>query len=136
MGKAKRISVNTLGVIVGLVVSVGLSISGLKEGLAAALDPVSANVVYILTLVSLILIPICSRENRWGFLSAMVLGIVLLALSVSDFTQLITGLPSAESPEFESTVGGMIWGIIQIPIIVFSYRAYREGTQPEAGVRR
>ncbi|KPV64562.1 MAG: hypothetical protein AOA66_0095 [Candidatus Bathyarchaeota archaeon BA2] len=129
MGKAKRISFNTLGVIVGLVTSVGWIITGLLGGLAVALkdELASATFIYIVTLVGLILIPICSRENKWGFLSAMVLGIVILVAALPFVTGLVTELPPPESPEFGLVVvGGAIWLIIQIPIIVFSYRAYRK----------
>ena len=125
MGEAKRVSINTLGVIAGLVLSVGFIITGLVQGLAAALDPASATFAYLVTLAGLILIPICSRENKWGFLSAMVLGMVNFVFKIMWY--LITELPPPGSPEFRLTVvGGAIWLIIQIPIIIFSYRAYRK----------
>ncbi|MFQ6086099.1 MAG: hypothetical protein ACE5OY_07555 [Candidatus Bathyarchaeia archaeon] len=126
MGEANRISNNALVVVVGLVISVAWIITGLVRGLAAVADPWITAFVYIVTLVALILIPICARENKWGFLLAMVWGIVIIIVRVIITVRLITG-PMPEPQAFEMLViGGTIWLIIQIPIIVFSYRAYRK----------
>jgi len=77
----------------------------------------------IMTILALILIPICARENKWGFLSAMVLVIVTLALSlIHSIYMLITTPPGFVSQIFGPTV----WSIIQIPIISFSYKARQE----------
>jgi len=53
----------------------------------------------------------------------MVLGIVTLALSlVHSIYMLIATPPGFESQIFEPTV----WSIIQIPVIIFSYKARQE----------
>lgn len=77
----------------------------------------------IMTILALILIPICARENKWGFLAAMVLGIVTLVLSLAHSIYLLVATPAG----FESQIlGPSIWCIIQIPTIIFSCRARRE----------
>ena len=130
MSKTNRITNNTLGVIVGLVISVLWIFMGLDIGFRfVASDCVSYVLTLgelrhtIMTILALILIPICARENKWGFLAAMVLGIVTLALSLSHSIYMLIATP----PGFESQIFGPIaWSIIQIPIIIFSYKARQE----------
>ena len=130
MSKTNKITNNTLGVIIGLVLSVWWIFMGLNTGFRfVAADQIS----YILTLgeqrhtimiiLALILIPICARENKWGLLTAMVLGMVTFALSFVHSIYMLIATP----PGFESQIfGPFIWSIIQIPIIVFSYKARQE----------
>jgi len=133
VGKANKINNNTLGVIIGLVVSVWWIFMGLNTGFRfIAADQISyiltlgAQRHTIMTILALILIPICARENKWGFLAALVLGIVTLALSLVHSIHMLVATP----PGFESQIlGPSIWSIIQIPIIIFSYRARRELTK-------
>ena len=102
-------------VIVGLVITVGWIISGLVYGALPPEDYTSPwrEFIYMISLAGLILI--CARENKWGFLSAIVLGIVIFGAEVYLAPIKIS----------QGQIGGMIWGIIQIPIIIFAYRAYR-----------
>jgi hypothetical protein len=136
----KNISTNTRGVIIGLVISVlwifiGLDIVGF---------PFTTNdaVCYwltlggyrhtIMTMLALVLIPVCALEKQWGFLAAMVLGAVTLTLSVAHVIYMLIATP----PGYESQLfGPLVWSIMQIPIVVFSYRAKRE-VDKEAGARK
>ena len=80
----------------------------------------------IMPIVALILIPICAREHRWGFLAAMILGIVTLSLLLIHIISLLFYRP----PGFESIIfGPIVWSAIQIPIIIFSYKARQELTK-------
>ncbi|MCK4397335.1 hypothetical protein KAW96_12220 [candidate division WOR-3 bacterium] len=130
MRKANRISNNTLAVIIGLVISVWWIFMGLNAGFRfVSADQISYMLTLgeqrhtIMTILALILIPICARENKWGFLSAMVLGIVTLALSSIHSIYMLIATPLG----FESQIfGPIIWSVIQIPIIIFSYKARQE----------
>ncbi|MGD9276089.1 MAG: hypothetical protein PVJ67_02865 [Candidatus Pacearchaeota archaeon] len=127
MKKVEKINNNTLAVIIGLVISIGWIFMGLDIGFQfVAPDQISYILTLagqrhtIMTLLALVLIPICARENRWGLLSAMILGIVTLTLSLAHIIYMLIATPSG----FESQIfGPTIWSIIQIPIIFFGYKA-------------
>jgi len=127
----KRISTNTSGVIIGLVISVLWIFMALDFGFnfGDGFDSLS----YLLTLggyrhtvipiAALILIPICAREYRWGFSAAMVLGIIAFVLPLTHVVYMLIIAP----PGYESLLfGPAIWSVMQIPIVVFSYRARKE----------
>ena len=130
MKKKAGISKNTLGVIIGLVVSVWWIFMGLDIGFRfEAGDTVSLWLTLggyrhtIMTIVALFLIPVCALEKRWGFWGAMVLGIATFTLSVIHIVYMVITAPSG----YESQLfGPIIWCVFQIPIIVFSHRARRE----------
>jgi hypothetical protein len=136
MNSKGRIRNSTLGVIIGLVVSVWWIFMGLDIGFRfEASDAVSYWLTLggyrhtIMTILALFLIPVCALEKRWGFLAAMVIGIATLTLSpVHVVYMLITGPSGYESQLF----GPIIWSVMQIPIIVFSHWARREPAK-EAG---
>ncbi len=126
----KKISTNTLGVIIGLVISVLWIFVGLDSGFefGSGFD----NVSYILTLggyrhtvmpvAALILIPVCAREYRWGFLAAMLLGIVTLTLASTHVIYMLIAAPVG----YKSLIFGPTgWSVIQILIIVYGYKAYK-----------
>lgn len=130
MSNKTRIRNSTLGVIIGLEISVLWIFMGLDIGFkfGAGFD----NLSYMLTLggyrhtmlpiISLILIPICAREYRWGFLAAMALGIVTLSLLlIHSIYMLMWSPPGSESKIF----GPIVWSVMQIPIIVFGYQGAR-----------
>ncbi|MCK4541783.1 MAG: hypothetical protein KAU17_06065 [Spirochaetales bacterium] len=127
----KKISTNTLGVIIGLVVSVLWIFMGLDSGFkyGSGFD----NVSYILTLggyrhtvmsvSALFLIPVCAREYRWGYWAAMLLGIVTLTLALTHVIYMLIATPAG----YKSLLfGPTVWSFMQIPIVVFGYRARRE----------
>jgi len=118
LSKAERISTNTLVVIVVLVFNVWWIVTGLLYGRLPPEDYASPwrEFVYWITIVGLILIPICAREKRGGFLAAMVLGIVTLAVEAYLAPVKIS----------QGQIGGTFFGITQILIIIFAYRAHRK----------
>lgn len=130
MSQTNKITNNGLGVIIGLVVSVWWIFMGLNTGFRfVASDQISYILTLgeqrhtIMTILALILIPICARGNKWGFFAAMVLGIVTLALSLAHSIYMLVATPSG----FESQIlGPTVWAIIQIPIIIFGYKARQE----------
>lgn len=131
MGEGNKISKNALVVVLGLVISVAWIIIGLVEtpeapGLSTVLPPLIIVFVIIVSLVGLILIPICARENKWGFLSALILGIIVISYEAKNQINFITGTMPEGSLFVLLVIGGVIWLIIQIPIIIFSYRAYHK----------
>ena len=130
MNKTKNISNNTLGIIIGLVVSIWWIFMGLNIGFQfVASDKISYILTLgeqrhtIITILALILIPICAREKKWGFFAAMILGIVTFILSLIHIVYMFITTPSG----FESQIfGPIIWSIFQIPIIIFGYEARKE----------
>jgi len=139
MNSKARIKNSTLGVIIGLVISVWWIFMGLDIGFRfEASDAVSYWLTLgeyrhtIMTILALVLIPVCVLEKRWGFLAAMVLAVATLTLSVVHVVYMLMTAPSG----YESQLfGPIIWSVMQIPIIVFSYRARREQAK-EAGTER
>lgn len=124
------ISTNTTGIIIGLVVSVFWIFMGLDSGFhyGSGFDKVS----YILTLggyrhtvmsvSALFLIPVCAREYRWGFLGAILLGIVTLTLALTHVIYMLIDTPVG----YKSLIfGPAVWSVMQIPLVVFGYRAWR-----------
>lgn len=130
MNSKTKIKFSTLGVLIGLVVSVWWIFMGLDIGFRfEAIGVVSYWLTLggyrhtIMTILALALIPVCALEKRWGFLTAMMLGIVTLTLSVVHVVYMLITAPSG----YESQLfGPIIWSIIQIPIIMFSYRARQD----------
>ncbi|MBE9507476.1 MAG: hypothetical protein IMY86_05450 [Chloroflexi bacterium] len=126
----KRISTSTLCVIAGLELSVLWILIGLEIGFAfkphstlSYIVTLGAHRHTVMTIAGLILIPICAWEIKWGFLAAMVLGIVTSVLTaVSVIELLIAPPPWYEGMQF----GPFVWIVIQIPIILFSYQARKE----------
>ena len=77
----------------------------------------------IMTIAALILIPICAREARWGFILAILLGAVTLLLTLSHILYMVISKPpGSESQLF----GPIVWSIMQLPIVFFGYRALKE----------
>ncbi len=130
MKRSMKISNNTLFTIIGLVTSVWWIFMGLNIGFRfVAPDLISYILTLgeyrhtIMTIAALILIPFCSMESKWGLLGAMILGSVTLVLSLSHSIYMLIATP----PGFESQIfGPIVWSIIQIPIIIFSYKAKKE----------
>ena len=134
----KKISINTIGVIVGLELVVLWIFMALDTGF-----PFGARgaVCYWLTLggyrhtiipiLALVLVPVCALEKQWGFLAAMVLGAATLTLLVVHVVYMLIVTPSG----YESQLfGPIVWSCMQIPIVVFGYRARREADK-EAGAK-
>ena len=127
MSGSRRIPTNTLGVIVGLELSVFWMFIGALQGFAfkpwstlSYIVALGSHRHTIITIAGLILIPICAREIKWAFLAAMVLGMITFVLtSVSVVEMLIAPPPWYEGWQF----GPIAWIVLQIPIILFSYRA-------------
>lgn len=118
-----------LGVIIGLVVSVWWIFMGLESGFSFhASDTVSYWLTLgerrhtIMTIVALMLIPVCALEKRPAFTTAMALGAATLSLSSIH----VLYMSIAATSGFKAKLfGPIVWSIIQIPIIVFGYKARR-----------
>jgi hypothetical protein len=130
MKKTNKISHNTLGLLIGLVVSVWWIFMGLESGFRfEAPDSISYLLTLagyrhtIMTTAALILIPLCAREIRWGFILAILLGSINLLLLLLHISYMLISKP----PGFESQMfGPIVWLVMQIPIIFFGYRALKE----------
>ena len=131
MNDEARIGRNTLGVIIGLVVSVGWIFMGLDIGFRfETSDMVSTWLTLggyrhtVMTILALVLIPVCALEKRWGFLGATALGATTLALSGVHVVYMLIAAPAG----YESQLfGPVVWSLVQIPIILFSRRALGKG---------
>ena len=129
MGTSRQISVNTLGVLIGLELSILWILMGLESGFAFKPTSTLSSIVTlgarrhtIMTIAGLILIPICAREVRWGFLTAVMLGLVTFVLTSVSVIELI----AAPAGEGEKAFGPVVWVALQIPIMLFGYRAHKE----------
>ena len=129
MNDSRKISRDTLGLIIGLVVSVWWIFMGLDIGFRfEAPDRISYLLTMcgqrhtIMTIAALILIPICALELRWGFILALVSGSVTIVLVVIHIIYMVfSQLPGYQSQLF----GPLVWLVMQAPIVFFSYRALK-----------
>jgi hypothetical protein len=130
MAENQRISNNTLGVIVGLVLSVWWIFMGLVMGFPFVPFNYLSYIVTlagyrhaVMSIIALVLIPICTKGYRWGFWAAMILGALTFVLSLITVVNLLVSAPAG----FQQTLmGPSVWLIIQIPIMVFAYRALKQ----------
>lgn len=130
MTKSNKINNNTLGLLIGLVAGIFWIFMGLDIGFKfEAPDTISYILTLcgqrhtIVTILALILIPICAREIKWGFIAAMVLGIITCSLSLIHCIYMII----AATPGYESQIfGPIVWAVIQVPIILFAYKARKK----------
>ncbi len=130
MAKTRRISNNTLGVIIGLVLSVWWIFMGLDMDFSFEPFNDLSHIVTlagyrhtVMTIAALVLIPICAREYRWGFWAAMILGALTFVLSLVTVVNLLVSTP----PDFQQTLmGPSVWLIFQATIVVFAYRALKK----------
>ena len=104
MNNKTMIKNSTLGVIIGLVVSVWWIFMGLDIGFRfEASDAVCYWLTLgghrhtIMTILVLVLVPVCALEKQWGFLAAMVLGAATLILSVVHVVYMLIVAPSGLS---------------------------------------
>jgi hypothetical protein len=125
-----KISNNSLGIIIGLVISVGWIFMGLDIGFSfEAPDIVSLWLTLggyrhaIATVLALVLIPACALEKMWAYGASLFLGIITLVLSMLHVWYMVAAMPFG----YESQLfGPVIWSAIQLVIIYFSVRATRE----------
>ena len=130
MSKNDKIANDTFGVLIGLVLSVLWIFMGLDFGFTFEAADYVCHILTIgglrhtiMPMLALLLIPICARENRWGFLAAIVLGITTFTLSIIHVVYLLIATPLG----FESQIlGPLIWSIIQVVIMVFGYKAQKQ----------
>lgn len=127
MNRTARIQQSTLGVIIGLVVSIWWIFMGLDMGFRfEASDAVCSWLTLggyrhtIMTIVALVLIPVCALEKPWGFRAAIVVGTTTLVLSVIHVVYMLIVAPSGYTSQL---FGPLVWSVMQLPIIVFGYRA-------------
>jgi hypothetical protein len=130
MAENQRISNNTLGVIVGLVLSVWWIFMGLVMGFPFVpfnyLNYVVTLAGYrhaVMPIIALVLIPICAKGYRWGFWAALILGALTFLLSLITVVNLLVSAPAGFQ---QILMGPSVWLVIQVPIIVFACRALKQ----------
>ena len=133
MNKKTIIRNSTLGVLIGLVVSIWWIFMGLDIGFRfKANDTVCYWLTLgghrhtIMTIIALFILPLCALEKQVGFLGAILLGSVTLILSAFHVLYMIIVEPSG----YESQLfGPLVWAVMQVPIILFGSRARRDAAQ-------
>lgn len=130
INKINRINNNTLFVIIGLAISVMWIFLGLDFGFKfGPLDLVCEILTLggyrhtIMTILALILIPICAIENKWGLLGTMILASVIIALSMTHVIYMLIATPTGYEGQL---FGPIAWSVIQVPIIVFSFKSRKK----------
>jgi hypothetical protein len=130
MAENQRISNNTLGVIVGLVLSVWWIFMGLVMGFPFVpfnyLNYIVTLAGYrhtVMPIIALVLIPICAKGYRWGFWAALILGALTFVLSLITVVNLLVSAPAGFQ---QILMGPSVWLVFQIPIMVFAYRALKQ----------
>ncbi len=132
MGENKGKSIGLMAV-VALVVSEAWIVVGYAGNLYGATIAVGMNMwhlafIGVVTLANLVLIPFVVKEKKWAFLGAMVVGIAIFLVTLGvgpGYTLLTLGWQST-ADYMTAVVGGLVWVVLQIPVIFFSFRAYRK----------
>jgi hypothetical protein len=133
LGEFKRTERVTFGVVAALILSIGWIVAGYALGLAESMKTVGFSLglvifVCVATLINLILVPFCLREKELGFFFALIVGVlaIVLEIAIGPVASLI-GSGWQSTYDFSLVIGGgLIWLIIQIPVVVFSVLAYRK----------
>jgi hypothetical protein len=133
LSEFKRTEKVTFGVVAALIISIGWIVAGYALGLVASMKTIGFSLgltifVCVATLINLILIPFCLREKEWGFFFALIIGVltIVLAIAVGPVASLM-GSGWQSTYDFILAVGGgLVWLILQIPVVVFSVLAYRK----------
>lgn len=132
MGENKGKSIGITAV-VALVISEVWIVLGYAGNLYGAMTTVGYSVWFlaftgVVTMADLVLIPFVVKEKKWAFLAAMIVGVAifLVILGVGPVYTVITSGWQSTTDYMFAVGGGIIWLILQIPVIFFSIRAYRK----------
>jgi hypothetical protein len=132
LGENKGKSIGMMA-IVALVVSEVWIVLGYAGNLYGSMTAVGYDILFlaftgVVTVANLVLIPFAVKENKWAFLGAMVVGIAifLVILTVGPVYQLITTGWQDTTDYMLAVGGGIVWLVLQIPVIFFAFRAYRK----------
>jgi hypothetical protein len=132
MSENKSKSIGMMAV-VALVVSEAWIIAGYAGNLYGYTIAVGMTVwhlafIGVVTLANLVLIPFVVKENKWAFLATMIVGIAtfLVTLGVGPGYTLVTSGWQSTTDYIIAVGGGIVWSVLQIPVIFFSFRAYRK----------
>jgi cytochrome c oxidase assembly factor CtaG len=77
---------------------------------------------------NLVLIPFAGKENKMAFLAAIVVAaaIFLVILVAGQVYQLATSGWENSMDYMLAVGGGIVWLVLQVPVMFFSYKAYRK----------
>jgi hypothetical protein len=128
--KSKSVGMMTT---IALIVSAAWIIIGFIGNLYGAALAVGMTVWHVaftglIAQADLVLIPFVVKEIKWAFLATMIVGITafLVALLAGPGYTLITSGWQNTTDYTSAVGGGIIWIILQIPVIVFAFRDYRK----------
>ena len=132
MGESKGKSIG-ITALVALVVSEIWIVLGYVGNLYGAMTAVGYDILFLaftglVTVANLVLIPFVVKENKWAFLATMIVGlaIFLVILIVGPVYQLATTGWEDSMDYMLAVGGGIVWLVLQIPVIFFSFKAYRK----------
>ena len=132
MGENKGKSIGTTA-LVSLVVSEIWIVLGYVINLYGAMTVVGYDILFLafvglVTVVNLVLIPFVVKENKWAFLATMIVSVAifLVILIVGPVYQLATTGWEDSMDYMLAVGGGIVWLVLQIPVIFFSFKAYRK----------
>jgi hypothetical protein len=113
LGKA-RISRDNAGLLFSLIAgsAVGVTVAGSNDGFQATF-------LSLLTISSLVLLPICAKRSGYR----VALGIAVITIPTLMVTFLSRPMFTLTSPE---GIGIVLWGLTQIAVARFAYAAYTE----------
>jgi cytochrome c oxidase assembly factor CtaG len=128
LGESKSKSVGLMP-LVALVVSEIWIVLGYVSNLYGAMTAVGYNIWFLaftglVTVANLVLIPFAVKENKMAFLAAIIIAILLVIL-VGPVYQLATSGWENSTDYTLAVGGGIVWLILQVPVIFSSYKAYR-----------
>ena len=132
MGESKSKLVGLMP-LVALVVSEIWIVLGYVGNLYGAMTAVGYNIWFLaftgsVTVANLVLIPFAVKENKMAFLAAIIIAaaIFLVILVAGPVYQLATSGWENSTDYMLAVGGGIVWLILQVPVMFFSYKAYRK----------
>jgi len=123
----KKINNYTLGLIIGLIASILWIFLGLDFGFHFKAYDQFCNILTlfgfrhtIISILVMIMIPLCACENIIGIIGSMITGIITFFLTATHIVYLII------IKQTEYIFGPVIWLLIHITIIISAYLSYKE----------
>ena len=128
--KSKSVGMMTT---IALIVSAAWIIIGFMGNLYGAAIAVGMTMWHVaftgfIALADLVLIPFVVKEIKWAFLATVIVGIIafIVALLAGPGYTLVTSGWQSTNDFYIAVGGGIVWIILQIPVIVFALRDYRK----------
>jgi hypothetical protein len=122
-----------MAAVIALIVSEVWIVLGYAGNLYGAMTAVGYSIWFLafvgaVTVANMLLIPFVVKGKKAAFLGATIVGVVLflVILTVGPVYQLVTSGWQGTTEYMLAVGGGVVWFVLQIPVIFYSFKTYRK----------